>query len=58
MQKNYWPVIGHPTTYAMMTSILKKGIDKFIECKKIFPLEQKGCKKKKRKKRKDNVSSS
>ena len=43
--KNYRPITCSPTTYKLLTSIMAERVHKHIEENKIFPLEQKGCKK-------------
>ena len=43
MQKNSQTITYFPTTYKILTSILKESTVRFIEC--IFPFEPKRCKK-------------
>ena len=43
--KNYRPITCLPTTYKLLTSIMAEGVHKHLEENKIFPLEQKGCRK-------------
>jgi len=43
--KNYRPITCLSTTYKILTSILTDRMYAFMEANKLFPLEQKGCKK-------------
>ena len=43
--KNYRPITCLLTTYKLLTSIMAERVHKYLEENKIFPLEQKGCRK-------------
>ena len=42
--KNYKPITCLSTTYRILTSVLTDRMYTFMEANKLFPLEQKGCK--------------
>ena len=42
--KNYRPITCLSTTYKLLTAIISDSIYSFLDVNKIFPIEQKGCK--------------
>jgi hypothetical protein len=41
--KNYRPVICLPTIYKLITSIISRRTQKYMDSEKLMPKEQKGC---------------
>jgi hypothetical protein len=41
--KNYRPVTCPPTTYKLITSIIRRRMQKYMENENLLPKEQKGC---------------